>query len=842
MSRIPNQLLMLTVSVAACVVFAASCSADPCGMVPPMHIQGPAAVERIGLQKTYVFYKDGIESFVIRPGFRGRVEDFGMLIPFPTPPALRKVPDETFAQIAAAIDPPEVVVDLTPREWEASVMADAAAPTAFNEGAFGRDEQKVVVLKQEAVGMYEVAVLEAGSAAALNQWMTDHGYRYPDGMDDVCNDYVNDGWCFVAVKSRVGNQQGVDPRPGQKTVDASLPAGAQFDGHVQGMGFRFRSDELVVPMRLSAFNEGDMHNVVYLLTDQPMKAEDMPAGHVVRQLEGSQLLNNLTQQLPLRIIGGDYDDIPEAQRRSLKARRDPQPHNGIAKVLFAGDLAAATAGQLTHHHEELEKELLAIGEHLNLRGPELDVMHDQTLDGEREEIADAAIRELEGMTMTVIDGDFDREVVAADNLHFTSFRMNPERNSSVNYNARLFGPGPSGSADVSTAAVATVDPEHGLVILQPVSGPSSRRQWLLATAAAVTAIFLMIWWLVRRRKAALLLLFCFGLASNCVAQSSQNVSSSQQESTDQSVVSGLLDELQNGPDRAAALLPVEQLRSDQVEALAEAARKSDQVERRGWAIVCLGRHPSEGARTALEELSEQSNGHPQLVRCWATAVLIERVESVADLQPYSARCSQLPALKRPLRMKLEVLLSSQKANPEDLLKLTGADPQLQQIVAPFILQTDPKQLARVLLTAAEQTVRQQAAAWLATMKQRGIEGVNSAVIDQLRFQQDAQAVPWQDGPLYVPGINWTKEDATALVSELTAWWVWCEATDRPDEISKIHTNVNSWQLMQAAGYSSVPSTLMQWLEVWQTTIGDEQMQQLMEHTGYEFKPARLEKR
>ena len=49
------------------------------------------------------------------PGFSGKVEDFRMLISFPTPPALRKVSEDIFPQIAKAIDPPEVVVDLRRR-------------------------------------------------------------------------------------------------------------------------------------------------------------------------------------------------------------------------------------------------------------------------------------------------------------------------------------------------------------------------------------------------------------------------------------------------------------------------------------------------------------------------------------------------------------------------------------------------------------------------------------------------------------------------------------------------------------------------------------------------------
>ena len=89
--------------------------ADPCGMVPPITVeQVPDLITRQGRQKTYVFYRDGIETIVIRPGFKGKVEEFGMLIPFPSAPAIRKVPDEIFAHIAAAIDPPEVEIDLRP--------------------------------------------------------------------------------------------------------------------------------------------------------------------------------------------------------------------------------------------------------------------------------------------------------------------------------------------------------------------------------------------------------------------------------------------------------------------------------------------------------------------------------------------------------------------------------------------------------------------------------------------------------------------------------------------------------------------------------------------------------
>ena len=91
---------------------ASSVLADPFGMVPPVYVGNDVPIARVGEQKTYVFFKDGVETVVIRPGFEGKVEEFGMLIPFPAIPDLRKVSDNIFPHIAAAIDPPEIVIDM----------------------------------------------------------------------------------------------------------------------------------------------------------------------------------------------------------------------------------------------------------------------------------------------------------------------------------------------------------------------------------------------------------------------------------------------------------------------------------------------------------------------------------------------------------------------------------------------------------------------------------------------------------------------------------------------------------------------------------------------------------
>ena len=492
--------------IAGFFTFAATAiHADPCGMVPPIYTGNQSPITRIGLQKTYVFYKDGVETFVIRPGFSGKVDNFGMLIPFPTPPELRKVSDNVFDQIANAIDPPEVVVDLRVRRMMMARGVGGAMPkSAVADGAL-EFKQEVKVLKQEAVGMYEVAVLEAGSAEALKRWMDENGYKYPAGMDKVTNEYVDIGWCFVAVKTKVGQKQAVEPKPGQRNVDPTLPDGSVFDGNVQGMGFRFKTDELVVPMRLSAFNPGEMRNVVYLLTEGPRRIRAIPEEYVVRQISGQQLYENVTQPLPLRIIGGTEADIPEYQRHNLPERRNPEPKNGVARDLFAADLLAVATGNLSLEHEEQEKELLRIGEYFGLRGGEIDGENLGALVDARKKTTSDGLAMLKNMTMTVVDGDFPREVVANQNLTFAQFEMPAARNNSLNYDANRFGPGVKKEG---TLKVGSVDWHN---VEQQIARGHAATRFGLRSVLGLALLGMVFTLLPRKPKVMVLVVLGFGL-------------------------------------------------------------------------------------------------------------------------------------------------------------------------------------------------------------------------------------------------------------------------------------------------------------------------------------------
>lgn len=422
-------------------------SADPCGMVPPVWIpdDGGMAIERIGEQQTYAFFRNGVETIALRPGFSGKVDEFGMLIPFPSPPTIRKLNDDTFAHIKAVVDPPKVHVQIYDEEI---LYEHEGEMDFFAAGVFEMEEEvdaprdltynEVRVLREEAVGMYEVAVLEAGSAAALSRWMEENEYRYPEGMDGPVNDYVGSRWCFVAIKTKVGQMPGVTPSPGMREVTPDLPAGSTFDGHVQGMAFRFEVDEPVIPMRLSTFNGDDTHNIVYLLADEPVRLQGIEPSMIKRQIPGKELFEDLTGPLDLLVSGGTEDEALALGGENLAQSREPSQYNGIARDLFASDLLAARTGQLALAFEDEEKELLNISEALGLRGASVDALHAGAVAERQQAAVDGALGDIKEMTLTVIDGDFPRDFLRDNNLFASAYEIPRSQND-----ADAYQPGPA---------------------------------------------------------------------------------------------------------------------------------------------------------------------------------------------------------------------------------------------------------------------------------------------------------------------------------------------------------------------------------------------------------------
>ena len=823
-------------SVIAGLVILAQVKADPCGMVPPIFTGGQSPITRIGLQKTYVFHKDGVETFVIRPGFSGNVDNFGMLIPFPNPPELRKVADDTFEQIANAIDPPEVVVDLRFR-MQGNFAAGFGGGVRFerSDRALMMRKNSVQVLKEEAVGMYEVAVLSAGSAEALKKWMDKNSYKYPEGMDAVTADYISEGWCFVAVKTKVGDRGAVNPQPGQRRVKPGLPDGSVFDGNVQGMGFRFKSEELVVPMRLSAFNKGELRNVVYLLTDGPRKIRAIPEEYVVRQVSGVDLFNNVTRPLPLRIIGGTEKDIPEYRRNRLVKERDPEAKNGIAKELFASDLLAVADGTLSLGHEEQEKELLSIGEYFGLRGPAIDRKNDTALKSDREKTVASGLELLKSMTLTVVDGDFPREVLAKENLTFANYRMPRNLNNTLNYDANRFGPGSKkeGTLKVGSIDWSEVDSQLVNTRNEGDSEPTVENG-LSATSYTSGILFLgFLGMLVLRRSRATMVVVVLMIGAlaipalavepNGLESQDEMIAQLETSKTAQSAIKSIVANTKESDANREAM----------IKKLLAVISIDENIPKRGWAIAALAEIGGQDVDEYLLNV-HANNAQNAVVRTWAAAARVSMTKTTNGLIEKANLIPQFPSLGRPIGMRIveEMKADSGDVSANQVLEVAFKVPQIAAALAPVITRFTPGELVEVMVDGDVAQVRRMAAGYLGAIANQGKqEEVATSVVESLAFDAMAKEVPWNGGALFLPGISWDKPNANKLVGELVRWMLWCDVNNKQEEKRQIHNNLRSLALAKAAGYKSPgwqEINTNAWLAAWGGVVGRKGIAEILE--------------
>ncbi len=765
-----------------------SAFADPCGMVPPpLQIASSRSIERIGVQKTYVAFDKGIETMVLRPGFRGKVEEFGMLIPFPTPPSIRKVDDNIFAHLAAAIDPPEVIARV--QRFRPSrrmsrglggMARSSAAPSMDAEESLRFDEVRVV--RQEAVGMYEVAVLAAGGSKALQTWMTDNGFRYPDGMDEVVSDYVKSKWFFVAVKTNVGQKAGVNPRPGMRRVVSKRPTGSTFNGFVQAMGFRFRTKELVVPMRLSVFNaEGNSRNIVYALTDDPSKITGIPEGFVKRQISGLQLHQNVTNPLPLRVIGGTKKDLNMSQIANLPALRDPTRHNGLARELFAADMLAIRKGRLVNKLEKKEKELLNIGEAFGMRGRAIDDLNRAELKKQRDRLGKQALGKLRSMTLTVIDGAFDRNVLAKQNLKFQKYRMAKAQNTPRAYDAVRQGPGLNQGGKLYRWELAYRDDESiapGMAAAGLGGGSGGSPLWPIAGFLLIGGVFLV----TRKRLqgvaiAAMLMAGTQGVAEAQHAQIAVGSSKS----------------------------------------LIAAAKNSSDPVQQGNAILALSRKGTSDADVALADII--SNGkYSALVRSWAAAGRMQMATTMTKLRSLEGLTRTLPATRRPWTKRMAAI--ARQGGPDELFMLVASVPEMRAELQEELAALPAKTLLNAMLTSPNQQVRQQSASFLGG---KG-KGTAALVVSALRFDKKAKKTPWDGGALYLPNATWNKKDATAVANHLLRWMLWAEKKNDQATMRVAANNLRTTVIASAAGYtigsnSAAIYTTEYWLGLWTKSFG-----------------------
>jgi hypothetical protein len=192
--------------------------------------------------------------------FKGDVKEFAMVVPVPTvlekeqihvgdPAVLKHLADYSAPRLVEYFDenPCRRYDMMQDRMGAMKSMAPAAA-----EAKRERDQVLgVTVEAQYLVGEYDILILSAKESAGLETWLTENGYKIPNGASAVLHSYLKQNLKFFVAKVNLGEQ-------------AKLGL-----THLRPLQIAFESPKFMLPIRLGTVNaDGAQELFIYFLTRQ----------------------------------------------------------------------------------------------------------------------------------------------------------------------------------------------------------------------------------------------------------------------------------------------------------------------------------------------------------------------------------------------------------------------------------------------------------------------------------------------------------------------------------------------------------------------------------------------
>lgn len=157
------------------------------------------------------------EHFIRRATFRGKGRDFGFLVPTPSIPTLAEADDAIFTELTSWAQPPVKYITSKRIDWSPWLAGIFMRKELATTAAAG-----VEVLSTQQIAGYEATVLEASDSAALQKWLSEHGYEANHDLTYWLDAYVAQHWKITAFKIAATNPEArtgavkmsfVTPRP-----------------------------------------------------------------------------------------------------------------------------------------------------------------------------------------------------------------------------------------------------------------------------------------------------------------------------------------------------------------------------------------------------------------------------------------------------------------------------------------------------------------------------------------------------------------------------------------------------------------------------------------------------
>lgn len=192
--------------------------------------------------------------------FRGEVKEFALVVPVQTvlekdqihvgdPAVLKHLADYSAPRLVEYFDEnPCMRYELLERKNMDAMknMTPAAAASRERDRALG-----VTVEAQYTVGEYDILILSAKESAGLETWLSENGYRIPNGAASVLHSYLKQHMKFFVAKVNLGEQ-------------AKLGL-----TYLRPLQIASESPKFMLPIRLGTVNaDGAQELFIYFLTKQ----------------------------------------------------------------------------------------------------------------------------------------------------------------------------------------------------------------------------------------------------------------------------------------------------------------------------------------------------------------------------------------------------------------------------------------------------------------------------------------------------------------------------------------------------------------------------------------------
>lgn len=176
--------------------------------------------------------------------FKGRPQDFAVVVPTPSVPKLNSVSSTIFYDVEYLTSP------IT--RWREDGFGCSYVTGTAEDSTSRVDYGEISIINEKTIGAFDTVTLSASDPDALINWLKENGYRFSSNDKSILDYYIQKGWVFTAMKF-------------------NEPALMDTPCNINPIIFRYSANSIVYPIRLMSINTEDSTNlVIYVLSNSKM--------------------------------------------------------------------------------------------------------------------------------------------------------------------------------------------------------------------------------------------------------------------------------------------------------------------------------------------------------------------------------------------------------------------------------------------------------------------------------------------------------------------------------------------------------------------------------------------